>query len=62
VLGLFLCLINFILLTFNDIKKMVGILDLLNSDIGKTIISGVSGSTGTDQNKTSSVLTMALYL
>lgn len=39
---------------------MAGILDLLNSDLGKTIISGVSGSTGTDQNKTSSVLTMAL--
>ena len=39
---------------------MAGILDLLNSDIGKTIISGVSGSTGTDQNKTSTVLTMAL--
>ncbi|WP_045474440.1 DUF937 domain-containing protein [Winogradskyella sp. PG-2] len=39
---------------------MAGILDLLNSDLGKTIVSGVSGSTGTDQNKTSSVLTMAL--
>jgi hypothetical protein len=39
---------------------MAGILDLLNSDLGKTIISGVSVSTGTDQNKTSSVLTMAL--
>jgi len=39
---------------------MAGILDLLNSDLGKTIISGVSGSTGTDQGKTSSVLTMAL--
>ena len=39
---------------------MAGILDLLNSDLGKTIISGVSGSTGTDQDKTSSVLTMAL--
>lgn len=39
---------------------MAGILDLLNSDIGKTIISGVSGSTGTDENRTSSVLTMAL--
>ncbi|MEO1030497.1 MAG: DUF937 domain-containing protein [Bacteroidota bacterium] len=39
---------------------MDGILDLLNSDLGKTIISGVSGSTGTDQNKTGSVLTMAL--
>ncbi|RSK38717.1 DUF937 domain-containing protein [Mangrovimonas spongiae] len=39
---------------------MSGILDLLNSDVGKTIISGVSGSTGTDQSKTNSVLTMAL--
>ncbi len=39
---------------------MAGILDLLNSDLGKTIISGVSGSTGADQSKTSSVLTMAL--
>ena len=39
---------------------MAGIFDLLNSDLGKTIINGVSGSTGTDQNKTSSVLTMAL--
>jgi len=39
---------------------MSGILDLLNSDLGKTIISGVSGSTNTDQNKTSSVLSMAL--
>ncbi|MBT8244009.1 MAG: DUF937 domain-containing protein [Winogradskyella sp.] len=39
---------------------MSGILDLLNSDLGKTIISGVSGTTNTDQNKTSSVLTMAL--
>ena len=48
--------------TFINPKKhiMSGILDLLNSDLGKTIISGVSGSTGTDQNKTSSVLTMAL--
>ncbi len=39
---------------------MEGILDLLNSDLGKTIISGVAGSTGQDTNKTSSVLTMAL--
>lgn len=39
---------------------MAGILDLLNSDLGKIIISGISGSTETDQNKTSSVLTMAL--
>ncbi|MCG1037633.1 DUF937 domain-containing protein [Polaribacter sargassicola] len=39
---------------------MAGILDLLGSDLGKQIISGVSGSTGNDSNKTSSVLTMAL--
>ncbi|WP_439128857.1 DUF937 domain-containing protein [Polaribacter sp.] len=39
---------------------MSGILDLLNSDLGKQIVSGVSGSTGNDTNKTSSVLTMAL--
>lgn len=39
---------------------MAGILDLLNSDLGKTIISGVSGSTGQDVGKTGSVLTMAL--
>ncbi|WP_405604833.1 DUF937 domain-containing protein [Polaribacter sp. Asnod1-A03] len=39
---------------------MAGILDLLNSDLGKQIISGVSGSTGNDTSKTSSVLTMAL--
>jgi hypothetical protein len=40
--------------------KMAGILDLLNSDLGKQIISGVSGSTGNDTSKTSSVLTMAM--
>ncbi|RSC92268.1 DUF937 domain-containing protein [Tenacibaculum singaporense] len=39
---------------------MTGILDLLNSDTGKAIISGVAGSTGQDTNKTGSVLTMAL--
>ncbi len=39
---------------------MAGILDLLNSDLGKSIIAGVSGSTGQDAGKTSSVLTMAL--
>lgn len=39
---------------------MTGILDLLNSDTGKAIISGVAGSTGQDTNKTNSVLTMAL--
>ncbi|NJN49950.1 MAG: DUF937 domain-containing protein [Polaribacter sp.] len=39
---------------------MQGILDLLNSDLGKNIINGVSSSTGNDANKTSSVLTMAM--
>ena len=39
---------------------MAGILDLLNSDLGKTIVSGVAGSTGQDTQKTGSVLTMAL--
>tara|TARA_R110001592_G_scaffold17462_1_gene73533 strand:+ start:482 stop:1120 length:639 start_codon:yes stop_codon:yes gene_type:complete len=39
---------------------MAGILDILNSDLGKSIVSGVAGSTGTDSSKTSSVLTMAL--
>ncbi|RKE95274.1 DUF937 domain-containing protein [Ichthyenterobacterium magnum] len=39
---------------------MAGILDLLNSDLGKTIISGVAGSTGQDQNKTGALLSMAL--
>jgi hypothetical protein len=55
-----LYLINLNFININYIEKMAGILDLLNSDLGKTIISGVAGSTGTDQNKTSSVLTMAL--
>ena len=39
---------------------MAGILDLLGSDLGKQIISGVAGSTGNDTNKTSSVLAMGL--
>lgn len=39
---------------------MSGILDLLNSDLGKTIISGVSNQTNQSQNKTQDVLTMAL--
>lgn len=39
---------------------MEGILDLLGSDLGKQIISGVAGSTGQDSGKTGSVLTMAL--
>jgi len=39
---------------------MAGILDLLGSDLGKTIISGVAGSTGQDQGKTGGLLSMAL--
>jgi len=39
---------------------MSGILDLLSSDLGKTIISGVAGQTNQPQNKTQDVLTMAL--
>lgn len=39
---------------------MSGILDLLNSDLGKTIVSGVSNQTNQSQNKTQDVLTMAL--
>ncbi|TXE11926.1 DUF937 domain-containing protein [Seonamhaeicola algicola] len=39
---------------------MSGILDLLNSDLGKTLISGVAGQTNQPQNKTQDVLTMAL--
>ena len=39
---------------------MSGILDLLNSDIGKQIIGGVSGQTGQSKSNTSNVLSMAL--
>ncbi|RNL81709.1 DUF937 domain-containing protein [Sinomicrobium pectinilyticum] len=39
---------------------MAGITDLLNSDLGKQIINGVSGEAGTSQQETSSVLSMAL--
>ncbi|NND50956.1 MAG: DUF937 domain-containing protein [Flavobacteriaceae bacterium] len=39
---------------------MAGILDLLNSDLGKSIISGVSNQSGQSQDKTSNLLTMAL--
>ncbi|MDO5970157.1 DUF937 domain-containing protein [Flavivirga aquimarina] len=39
---------------------MSGILDLLNSDLGKTIINGVAGQTKQPQSKTQDVLTMAL--
>ncbi|MBT8252560.1 MAG: DUF937 domain-containing protein [Flavobacteriaceae bacterium] len=39
---------------------MSGILDLLNSDLGKTIINGVSNQAGQPQDKTSEILTMAM--
>ncbi len=39
---------------------MSGILDLLNSDMGRTLISGVSNQTNEPQDKTQTVLTMAL--
>ncbi len=39
---------------------MSGLLDLLNSDLGKQIINGVSQQTGASENKTADVLNMAL--
>ena len=39
---------------------MAGIMDLLNSGLGKTIISGIAGSTGENTNNTKNVLGMAL--
>lgn len=39
---------------------MAGLMDLLNSDLGKQIISGVSGKVGTSESETSSVLTSLL--
>jgi hypothetical protein len=39
---------------------MSGILDLLNSDVGKSLINGMSGHIGQSKSKTSNVLTMAL--
>lgn len=41
---------------------MAGILDLLNSDLGKTLVSGVSNQTNQPQGKTQDVLTMGLPL
>ncbi len=41
---------------------MSGLLDLLNSPIGKQLISGVSGQTGQPENKTADVLAMAMPL
>jgi len=39
---------------------MAGILDLINSDLGKQIISGIGNQAGTTEGETSSVLTSAL--
>ena len=39
---------------------MSGILDLLNSDVGKSLVQGMSGQTGQSKSKTSNLLTMAL--
>jgi hypothetical protein len=39
---------------------MSGILDLINSDLGKQIIGGISNQVGTTEGETSSVLTSAL--
>lgn len=41
---------------------MAGILDLLNSDLGKTLISGASKQFGQDESKTTSALNTALPL
>lgn len=39
---------------------MAGILDLLTSNMGKSIVSGVAGSTGQTTDNTNNVLTMAM--
>ncbi len=41
---------------------MSGLLDLLNSPMGKQLISGVAGQTGQPENKTADVLGMAMPL
>ena len=41
---------------------MAGLLDLLNSDLGKQLISGASAQTGASENKTAEVLSMAMPL
>lgn len=41
---------------------MSGILDLLNSPMGKEMISGVAGQTGQSESKTADVLSMAMPL
>ena len=39
---------------------MQGLMDLLNSPMGKQVISGVAGQTGQSENKTADVLSMAM--
>jgi len=41
---------------------MAGLLDLLNSDLGKQLISGASAQTGASESKTTDVLSMAMPL
>jgi hypothetical protein len=41
---------------------MSGLLDLLNSPMGKQLISGMAGQTGQPENKTADVLSMAMPL
>ncbi|MCR9227152.1 MAG: DUF937 domain-containing protein [Flavobacteriaceae bacterium] len=41
---------------------MSGLLDLINSPVGKQLVSGVSGQTGQPENKTAEVLSMAMPL
>lgn len=41
---------------------MSGLLDLLNSPMGKELISGIAGQTGQDESKTGDVLGMAMPL
>ena len=41
---------------------MAGILDLLNSDMGRQLVSGMSSQLGQDQSKTANALTSALPL
>lgn len=43
-------------------KKMAGLLDLLNSDLGKTLVSGASQKLGQNENQTASALSAALPL
>jgi hypothetical protein len=45
-----------------NFKRMNNILDLLNSDLGKTLINGTSQQLGQDKNKTASALSAALPL